>query len=662
MDEIARALSALHAIDPVCSREQWVRIGMAAKDAGLSLDDFTNWSSSASNFGGERDCAHAWKSFGDGPVKAGTLFSMAFSAGWEDTARTRHNSHSKRPALTRAANPTRPQQAPQQAIKSVADLWNRCTPADDTHAYIMVKNGRPEGLRVVPSDYARTVAGQSVAGWLVVPALSLDGELRTLQLIPPPGIDKKLNMPGASFGDGLFVVGDLSQSARAYIAEGIGQAWACWIATGCAAVVTFGAGRMATVAEILRNKFAALPLVLVPDRGKESQAAEIARAIRGQWIELPDDRPANYDASDYAAEHGSDELAVLLDKTKTPVMRYRVLAAGEILNSPPLRWLVRGVVPAQGLACMYGASGSGKSFLALDMSAAVAAADGAEWFGCRVTAAPVVYVALEGEHGFRQRLKAWQAHRGRDIPAGLRFVMQPFDLRDAGDRAELANAVMASGGAGGLVVIDTLNRAASGADENSPKDMGEIINATKLLQSQLGGTVLLIHHSGKDQTKGLRGHSSLHAALDAAIEVTRNDDRREWHIVKSKDNSDGAAYPFRLEVVEIGTDEHGDRIASCAVVPDDRTDAIKRVKLPSGPTQKLAHDALSELLRKARDFGKAGAPALRPCVELEAAVLAAADRLSCRPDARNYQARRAITAMTAKGMFQVRDGWIWDAQ
>lgn len=98
------------------------------------------------------------------------------------------------------------------------------------------------------------------------------------------------------------------------------------------------------------------------------------------------------------------------------------------------------------------------------------------------------------------------------------------------------------------------------------------------------------------------------------------------------------------------------------MVPDDRTNAIKRVKLPSGPTQKLAHDAIGDLLGKARDFGKAGAPALRPCVELEAAVLAVANRLSCRPDARNYQARRAITAMTAKGMYQVRDGWIWDAQ
>ena len=660
MSDTARALNALQALDAGCGRPEWVRIGMAAKDAGLSLDDFTEWSSNAQNYEGERDCKQAWHSFTDGPVKAATLFSMAFAAGWNDTAKPRHNGHSKRPAFTRTADPRHARKPPQQAVRSVADLWNHCAPADDTHPYIIAKNGRPDGLRVVPSDDNQTIAGQSVAGWLVVPARSLNGDLRTLQFIPPPGIEKKLNLPGASFGDGLFTAGDLSQSARAYIVEGIGQAWACWIATGYPAIVCFGAGRMATVAQLLRQRLPDLSLVVVPDRGKESQAAEIARAVRGQWIELPDDKPANYDANDYAAEHGAGKLAALLNKAKASPMRYRVLAAGDLLNAPPLQWLVRGVLPAQGLACMYGASGSGKSFLALDMGAAVA--EGAEWFDYRVTAAAVVYVALEGEHGFRQRVKAWQAHQRRDLPAALRFVMQPFDLRNADDLAQLAEAVTASGCAGGLLVIDTLNRAASGADENTSKDMGEIIDASKRLQSQLGGTVLLIHHSGKDQTKGLRGHSSLHAALDAAIEVTRINDRREWNIAKSKDDGDSAAFPFRLEVVDIGEDEEGDRIASCAIVPGDRTDAIKRVKLPSGPTQKIAHDTLGELLRSATTCGKAGAPPLRPCVELEAAVLTVADRLPCRPDARNYQARRAITSMSAKGMYQVREGWIWDAQ
>jgi putative DNA primase/helicase len=659
MDDTARALSALHALDPGCAREQWIRIGMAAKDAGLSLDDFTTWSGNAGNYSSERDCAQVWRSFTDGPVKAATLYALAFDAGWKDPAKPRHNGHSKRPTVS----PARPPVTAQTPDKSVLALWGRCADADHSHPYIIAKRGDPDGLRVVSAGDKLTIAGLPVAGWLVVPAISLDGNLRTLQLIPPPGSGKKLNVPGASFGDGVFIVGDIAQSARVFIAEGIGQAWACWQATGCAAVVCFGAGRMAAVAKALREKYPLLSLVLVPDRGKEAQAAHIARAVLGQWAELPVDNPVNYDANDYAAENGADELAALLDTAKSPTRRYRILGANDLLNTPPLRWIVRGVVPSQGLACMYGASGSGKSFLALDMCAAVAG--GAEWFDCRVTVSPVVYVALEGEHGFRQRVKAWQIHQGQDLPAGLRFVMQPFDLRNPDDLAELADAVTASGGAGGLLVIDTLNRAAGGADENSSKDMGEIIDAAKVLQSQLGGTVLLIHHSGKDQTKGLRGHSSLHAALDAAVEVRRDGDRREWVIAKSKDDGDSAAYPFRLQVVEIGTDEHGDLVTSCAVAPDERKAEFRRVLPPKSGNMRVVWDALGELLRLAGDGRPNDAPERlplgRPAVTLDSAIEGTRERLACDPKRRTERVQQALTGLQAKGLILIDGGYVWTA-
>jgi AAA domain len=339
-----------------------------------------------------------------------------------------------------------------------------------------------------------------------------------------------------------------------------------------------------------------------------------------------------------------------------PVPRFTVLTAADVMNAPPLQWLVRGVLPATGLACIYGASTSGKSFLALEMSAAIAA--GVGWFDCRVKPAPVVYVALEGEAGFSQRVQAWQLHHGQALPSALRFIMQGFDLRHAGDAAAIAAAVTASRCAGGVLVIDTLNRAASGADENTSRDMGELIDACKRLQAELSGLVVLVHHSGKDATKGLRGHSSLYAALDAAIEVTRSGDRREWAIDKAKDGSDGERHAFALKVVEIGADEDGEPVTSCVVVPDD-SPPTTRLKLPHGGTQKIVYDALGPLLRASQHFGKGNAPAGRPCVEIEAAILACTDRLTCRPDQRQFQARRAITAMVGNGIFQTGEGWLW---
>jgi hypothetical protein len=135
-------------------------------------------------------------------------------------------------------------------------------------------------------------------------------------------------------------------------------------------------------------------------------------------------------------------------------------------------------------------------------------------------------------------VKAYQAKHGR-VADGFRFLLQGLDIRNATDRADLVQAVRAAGWNGGVLCLDTLNRAAPGMDENDSKSMGEAIGAAKAIQAELGGLVLLVHHTGKDATKGLRGHSSLHAALDAAIEVTRTDDRREWKVAKSKDGEDG---------------------------------------------------------------------------------------------------------------------------
>ncbi|WP_257127813.1 helicase RepA family protein [Burkholderia sp. MSMB2157WGS] len=350
--------------------------------------------------------------------------------------------------------------------------------------------------------------------------------------------------------------------------------------------------------------------------------------------------------------------ADFLVKRSAPVAAqgYRLQTANDLMNAPAQRWLVRGVIPAQGTVAMYGPSGSGKSFLVLDLCAAIAG--GEDWFGYRVTPAPVIYIALEGEAGLSKRAKAWSARNHRPLPEGLHFVTQPFDVRNLADVSDLLEAVQAGGGAG-LLVIDTLNRAASGADENSSKDMGEIISKLKILQDSIGGAVLVVHHTGKDAAKGLRGHSSLFAALDAALEVTRIDGRREWTVAKSKDDADGERYAFALRVVDLGEDEDGEPVTSCVVAPDDGVAGVERVKLPQGGNQRIAMDALAQPLRDSREFNKGDAPFGRPCLEIEPAVAIVAARLTCEPKRRNERAREAITGLVTRGIYAVKDGWLW---
>ena len=668
-DDLERARSALHAIPPDLPRDEWVRAGMAAQAAGLDFDAFNNWSAGVGNYN-ERDARDTWRSFKPGGVGAGTLFHMAAEHGWRQSEGQAHRpARASLPdvsALLRQApkNAAEPPRKPAPGM-SPAEVWGRCEAATTAHGYIEAKGaeGVPlSGLRVVPAGDDLRIAGQSMAGALVVPALAADGKLQSLQLIPSPGAGKKLNLPGAPMAGASFTVGETVPGGPVYVCEGIGAAWACWQATGAAAVVAFGWGNVARVAADLRQRDASARLVLVPDVGKESEALRIAAEVGAAVATMPQGEVQNFDANDLAQRDGRDELAALLEAAQEPPKpepRYKLLGGDELRDLPPLAWRVRGVLPAVGLAALYGPSASGKSFLAFDLACAIA--EGYHWFDCRVEAAPVVYAALEGEAGFKLRAQAWEMSRCRALPDGLRMMLQPFKLTAPLDVADLAAVVPA----GAVVVLDTLNRAAPTADENSSKDMGEILEAAKTLQALTGGLVVLVHHTGKNAAAGLRGHSSLFAAMDAAIEVSRDGDRREWKVAKSKDGIDGEACSFRLQVETLGSEPTGEAITSCVVVSDTATADVRAVKLPQGGNQRVILDALRDLLREAGPLNTPGAPDScppgRPAVQLEVVLPRLAERLTVAPDRKTERAREAVTGLVARGVLGCDKGWLWMA-
>lgn len=85
--ETKRAAAALFHLDPGHPRDECVRAGMAAKAAGLSFDEFNDWSGSAGNYAVEQDCSTFWKSFSNSrTVAVNSLFAMAYAQGWQDPA------------------------------------------------------------------------------------------------------------------------------------------------------------------------------------------------------------------------------------------------------------------------------------------------------------------------------------------------------------------------------------------------------------------------------------------------------------------------------------------------------------------------------------------------------------------------------------------------
>lgn len=379
-----------------------------------------------------------------------------------------------------------------------------------------------------------------------------------------------------------------------------------------------------------------------------------AEAQRNGWVNPKSGGATLLDlASVFSAGASLPAGALPVGSAPASPMRYKLLSGADLCNAPPMRWMVSGVLPQEGLAALYGASGSGKSFLILDIGYAVAGGD-YDWFGRRVTQAPVTYVCLEGEAGTGKRVKAWSLHHKKPVPDALRFITQPFNLL-SDDVADLAKTVIAGGGERGLVILDTLNRAAPGADENSSVDMGNLIAAAKRLQNLTGGLVLLVHHTGKDSTKGLRGHSSLYAALDGAIEVTATGSTREWSVAKSKDDVTGDAHPFRLESVSVGEDDDGEPITSCVAVSDDSREVIKKRKPKLCANQKIAYDVLTGLLPTPPD----GALIAKPHIDYDNAVDAVSSRMPAEAKDRKGRAKAAISGLVSHDYVVMRDDQLW---
>lgn len=163
------------------------------------------------------------------------------------------------------------------------------------------------------------------------------------------------------------------------------------------------------------------------------------------------------------------------------------------------------------LGLLAGPTGSMKTFVALDMSASIST--GRPWQGRAVEQGRVLWIAAEAAAGIRSRLEAWEEHHGTAVPPGEFLVLPvPVNLTDDDDVWDLAEVVANERVA--LVVVDTLARCAVGADENSARDMGVVIDALHQLTAAAPGvSVLVIHHTGKDG-RTVRGSSALEAGMD----------------------------------------------------------------------------------------------------------------------------------------------------
>ena len=248
--------------------------------------------------------------------------------------------------------------------------------------------------------------------------------------------------------------------------------------------------------------------------------------------------------------------------------------------------LIEGTIGRGAMVVLYGDSNSGKTFAAIDMGASVAR--GIDWLDRQTDSGLVVYLATESPGSVETRLRAYQGYHGCRVP-GFVIVRSPISLFDGqADTTAIIGLVdqleSEHGAKVVLIIGDTLARLVAGANENSGEDMGIVVRNIDTIRNATGAAFVLIHHSGKDATRGARGWSGLRAATDTEIEVTSDEATglRTAEITKQRDlPGKGDRLGFRLELINLGKNRWGTMRGSCVVVPADAPAKQSRGKRPS---------------------------------------------------------------------------------
>lgn len=515
----------------------------------------TSWYIAFNNFEGG--------AFGD--WKIGLSNNFRADIGRQYTAKET-TEYSTRMAEAKALYEVKLKRAQSLAANTVSTIWNNAAEAI-SHAYLTNKGVQSHGLKLTGD------------GRLIIPARDNEGNIHTLQYIDDDG-NKLLHSGGAKHGY-YHAIG--KPDSIIFMSEGYSTAASIYEATERYTVCAIDAGNLLPVALALRAKYPAAQIILCADNDLSgvglTLATKAANAVAGRVV-MP---PNTGDFNDLHQSAGIGAVVRLLNNK-----RYKLLGTNEINAMPPIDWCIKHVLPSRGVAAIYGPSGSGKSFLTLD--ACLAIAEGQPyWFGYRVKQCPVVYVALEGQEGYRLRIEAWKVKNSRDIPANFHFIMQSFKLNDERDVLDLLDVIPH----GAIVVIDTTAKASHDVDENSGKDMSKILDAAQHIADSVNGLVWLVAHTGKDATKGLRGWSGVVGALDASIETTgdRKSLTKNWTSDKVKDGLTGEGFDFNLEIIELGTDTDGDPVTSCVIANDGVKSKAKTKTKPLSESNKLGLEA-----------------------------------------------------------------------
>ncbi len=363
--------------------------------------------------------------------------------------------------------------------------------------------------------------------------------------------------------------------------------------------------------------------------------------LRQGVVATPEEFP---DVSERADD--SDPWAAVANERRE---KFRRVPVHEIAERDPPKWLVEDLLPETDLAMIFGPPSSGKSFAALDLAFSVS--QGFTWFNRKTKQGPVVWIAAEAAGAMRNRARAYAQARGVKLEnSNLEVIEQTLSLMSQEDVSALTDVLTQDPPI--LIIVDTLAAASGGANENSGEDMNVVLTNCRLLHEATGALILLIHHSGKDASRGARGWSGLHAAVRAEFTVTHNAEGdspiRVLTVTKQNEGIAGVKLPFKLNVIHL---EFDNDISSCVIEHLDEAVLDQKNRQQLGGTQQIVFKIAYQLAENAD-----GVAMLQDVYD--EATITMVKPAEGKRDTRKQHIKQALESLVERGYLSISDDQI----
>jgi AAA domain len=270
--------------------------------------------------------------------------------------------------------------------------------------------------------------------------------------------------------------------------------------------------------------------------------------------------------------------------------------ARSIMCAPPPIEIVEGIAAAGRLTALISESGSGKTFLKVDLSGAVS--DGVSWHGRETQQGSVVYLLFEGD-AIGLRCRAARDVAGRRMEH-VYFIqasdpLSPLVTRE-GERpshGEIAAATaidtlsreLQETGRPPIVlfIIDTVRASLAGNEDSSEHTAAYLRAVRRLTNGTPSAATIMSHHAGwqdgESPKKRERGSSAWRGNVDTtlyleagAYDAERGEAPLTLRTLKIRDQERPAPLHLirrRVELLEMG--RHGEPVTSCIIERDRRT-------------------------------------------------------------------------------------------